>query len=302
MIARRSLLLTAGAAALAGASRASDVIADPKAALAAIEAGVGGRIGVAALDTGSGRRLSHRGGERFAMCSTFKLMLAALVLERVDGGELKLDQSIAYGPADLLRYAPVTRAHVADGGMRLDGLCAAAVEQSDNTAANLLLRLIGGPAGYTAGLRRLGDAATRLDRYETSLNTNLPGDPRDTSTPDAMVSTLRKALLGGVLAPTGAARLIGWMKACATGADRLRAGLPRDWTAGDKTGTGDNGAVNDLAITWPPGRKPILIVAYMSGSSQPLEALNAAQKQIGAVIASAFAFPSVARAVPAAAG
>jgi beta-lactamase class A len=290
MTQRRAFLFGVGLV-LSGLGAHTTALAAPDAAseISKIEARVGGRIGVTALDTGSARRLSHRGGERFAMCSTFKLVLAAQALERVDRGELALGQRVAYGPSDLLSYAPVTKAHVGEGGMSLEGLCAAAVEVSDNTAANLLLKLIGGPAGYTAWLRRLGDPTTRLDRNEPTLNTNLPGDPRDTSTPDAMVSTLRKVLLGGVLTPASAARLIGWMKACATGRDRLRAGLPAGWTAGDKTGTGDNGAVNDLAVAWPPGRKPILIVVYMSGSGQSTEALNAAHKQIGAVVAQAFA-------------
>jgi len=287
LIGRRSILI-AGASLAAAAPFGANAASESAAGFAAIEARVGGRIGVAALDTGSGRRLRHRADERFAMCSTFKLMLVAMVLERVDKGELLLSQRIAYGPADLLSYAPVTKAHVAEGGMSLGDLCAAAIELSDNTAANLLLKLIGGPAGYTARLRRLGDETTRLDRTEPTLNTNLPGDPRDTSTPDAMIDTLRKALLGHMLSAAGMICLIGWMKAATTGLGRLRAGLPSGWTAGDKTGTGDNGAINDLAIAWPPHRAPILIVAYMGGSTQSTDALSAAHKQIGAIVAQAF--------------
>jgi len=288
LIGRRSLLVGAGALGLVGLPGTPLAAIGAEAEIAAIEARVGGRIGVAALDTGSGRRLSHRGGERFAMCSTFKLMLAAMVLEQVDKGALTLGQRVPYGQRDLLGYAPVAKARAGEGAMSVEDLCAAAVEMSDNTAANLLLGLIGGPAGYTARLRRLGDAITRLDRNEPTLNTNLPGDPRDTSTPDAMIANLRKALLGAMLSTAGMIRLVGWMKACTTGLGRLRAGLPAGWIAGDKTGTGDNGAINDLAIAWPPSRAPILIVAYMSGSTQSVDALSAAHSDIGAIVARAF--------------
>lgn len=284
---RRTLL--AAVTALAAAPGVTARAADISQRLSDIETRVGGRIGVAALDTGSGRRLRHRADERFALCSTFKLALAATVLAQVDQGGLSLDHRIAYGPADLLSYAPVTRAHVADGGMSIEGLCAAAVEVSDNTAANLLLAQIGGPAGLTANLLRLGDRVTRLDRNEPSLNTNLPGDLRDTTTPDAMVATMRTILLGEALSASSRARLIDWLKQATPGLGRLRAGFPATWQAGDKTGTGDRGAVNDLAITWPSGRAPILVAVYMSGSAKTTDALSAAHKEIGALVATAFA-------------
>jgi len=286
---RRVFLAGAGASLIAatgfGLAEAGPNLA---ARFAAIEAKVGGHIGVAALDTGSGRRLRYRASERFAMCSTFKFLLVAQVLERVDHGALRLDQRIAYGPADLLAYAPVTTGHVKEGGMALGDLCGAAITVSDNGAANLLLRLVGGPAGLTQRLRRLGDPTTRLDRNEPGLNTNRPGDPRDTSTPDAMVATMQKILLGSVLTPASRERLIGWMKLTSTGLGRLRSGFPPSWIVGDKTGTGDRGAVNDEAIAWPPGRAPILVVAYMSGSTLPVGALNDAHKQIGQLVAQAF--------------
>jgi beta-lactamase class A len=288
LIGRRTVLI-AGAAALTAAPFAASAATNSVADLSDIERHVDGRIGFAALDTGSGRRLHYRADERFAMCSTFKLALVAEVLERVDKGRLTLAQSIAYGQSDLLSYAPVTRAHVAEGAMSLGDLCAAAIEVSDNTAANLLLPLIGGPAGYTARLRRLGDATTRLDRNEPTLNTNLPGDPRDTTTPDAMLATLRKILLGRVLAPASRERLIGRLKQSTPGLGRLRAGFPATWQAGDKTGTGDRGAINDLAIAWPPGQAPILVVCYMSGSTLDTDALSAAHKEIGGLVAGAFA-------------
>jgi beta-lactamase class A len=286
---RRSVLTVTGAAlASAVAPSLANAATAFAAEIAAIEARVGGCIGLAVLDTGSGRRLRYRADERFAMCSTFKLALAATVLERIDHGALKLDQWVAYGQGDLLSYAPVTRAHVAEGGMRVEGLCAAAVEVSDNTAANLLLTLVGGPAGFTAALRRHGDRVTRLDRNEVSLNTNLAGDPRDTTTPDAMVATMRKVLLGDALTPASRARLIGWLKQSTPGLGRLRAGFPATWQAGDKTGTGSNGAINDLAIAWPPARGPVLVACYMSGSTRDTDTLSAAHKQIGGLVAGAF--------------
>ena len=172
--------------------------------------------------------------------------------------------------------------------MVVQDMCAAIVEVGDNTAANLLLALMGGPAGATNYLRALGDLVTRLDRNEPGLNTNLPDDPRDTTTPDAMIGTMTKILLGDALSAKARERLIGWMKNSNTGLDRLRAGLPRDWIVGDKTGTGANGAANDNAIVWPPDRAPILIAAYLSGSRGTLEALNAAHAEIGRVIVRAF--------------
>jgi beta-lactamase class A len=172
--------------------------------------------------------------------------------------------------------------------MSLDKLCAAAIEESDNGAANLLLSLVGGPAGLTARLRRLGDPITRLDRTELTLNTNLPGDPRDTTTPAAYARTMRKVLLGDGLTPASRHRLEGWMVDCKTGLDRLRAGLPAGWPAGDKSGTGDNGAVNDVAIVRPPGRAPILIAVFLSGSDRPVDQLSAAHARIARAVVATF--------------
>ncbi|MBI3203249.1 MAG: class A beta-lactamase [Myxococcales bacterium] len=250
-----------------------------------IEASAGGRVGVFALDTGTGRTLARRSDERFAMCSTFKWGLAAAVLERVDRAELALGQPVRYGERDLLEYAPVTRTHVARGSMSIDELAGATLTVSDNTAANLLLPLVGGPAGLTAFFRRLGDGVTRLDRTEPMLNENRAGDPRDTTSPRAMVGALHATLRTGKLALASRERLLAWMRASPTGRDRLRAGLPPNWTAGDKTGTCNRGAVNDVAIAWPPGRPPILIAAYLSDSTRSLAELNAAQAEIGRIVA-----------------
>ena len=278
---RRTFFGTAGLC-LAGSTfaRASD--ASP---FADIEAGLGGRVGVMALDTGDGFEMSYRTDERFAMCSTFKWLLAAFVLSRVDQDEIALDEPLSYGPEDLLDYAPVAKAHVDTGSLTVEALCRAAVSISDNTAANLLLERVGGPVELTAFLRRSGDAVTRLDRNEPDLNTNIPGDERDTTSPRAMVGTMNRFLLGDLLSARSRDRLIRWLKETSTGLDRLRAGLPAGWLVGDKTGTGVNGAANDVAIVWPPDRKPILIASYLSESEATSEARNAAHAEIAATIA-----------------
>jgi beta-lactamase class A len=252
--------------------------------LETIRARIGGRLGVHALDTGSGRRIGLADGERFAMASTFKLLLAAAVLERCDRGVLQLDQQVAYSESDLVPHAPATEKNLARGFMTVEELCAAIVTVSDNPAANLLLTQLGGPAELTRFVRSLGDEVTRLDRMEPELNTNTPGDPRDTTSPRAMVDTTQHVLLGSALSSASRERLIAWLVAAQTGLKRIRAGLPGDWRAGDKTGTGANGAVNDVAIAWPAGRAPILIAIYMSESTQSLDALSAAHADITAAI------------------
>ncbi|WP_437805746.1 class A beta-lactamase [Sorangium sp. So ce1078] len=288
----------------AGASSASSAPASPAAAtapttapapgaqaapaLARIEAQLGGRLGVAALDTANGARIGHRAAERFAMCSTFKALLAASLLARVDQGQLTLDHRVTYRESDLLEHAPVTRARLAEGGLTVEELCAAAVETSDNTAANLLLAQIGGPAGLTAYLRSLGDQVTRLDRDEPALNANTPGDPRDTTTPDAMTDTCRVILVDDrALRAASRARLAAWMVRSKTGLTRLRAGLPSDWVVGDKTGTG-MGATNDVAIAWPPSRAPIVIACFVDAPSASPDARNAAHAQVARIVAEAF--------------
>lgn len=254
-------------------------------ALAEIEKRVGGRVGVFALDTGTGRQLAHRADERFAMASTFKWVLAAAILARVDRAELSLNDRLSYGEADLLEYAPAAREHLAEGAMTIDALAQASVTLSDNTAANLLLARIGGPAAFTQFVRSRGDEVTRLDRNEPTLNGNEPGDPRDTTSPRAMVALMQRVLCGDALSSVSRERLLGWMRATETGRERLRAGLPADWVVGDKTGTGERNAVNDVAIAVPPGRAPVLIAAYTSESSAEMKALQAAHADIAKVIA-----------------
>jgi beta-lactamase class A len=256
--------------------------------LADIEAREGGRLGVFVRDAGTGATIEHRSDERFPMCSTFKLLTAAAALKRVDEGAERLDRKIAYGPSDLLEYAPIAKAHVAEGGMTVADLCAAAIDWSDNTAGNLVLQSIGGPAGFTQFARSLGDEVTRLDRNEPTLNESLPGDERDTTSPRSMAGTMQKVLVGDALSDASRSQLQMWLIGDKVGDKRLRAGLPRSWRIGDKTGTGDRGSTNAVAIIWPPGRAPLIATVYYTGSSASVDARNAVHKEIGALIAETF--------------
>ena len=266
-ISRRTLIATATAAAAMLPAAARAKIDLDKRALADLERKSGGRLGVCILDTATGRSLAHRPDERFAMCSTFKLPLAAAILREADRGRLNLDTTVPVTKADLVPHAPVVEANLAKGGMTIRALAEAAQKQSDNAAANLLLKQIGGPAGFTQFFRDLGDQVTRADRYEPEMNRWTPGDDRDTTTPAAKAAIVAKFLTGDILAPASRDLLIQWMIDTKTGAKRVRAGLPQDWRAGDKTGTGYDdvcGKVNDVAIAWPPGKPPIIITGYFN--------------------------------------
>jgi beta-lactamase class A len=252
---------------------------------AAIESSVGGRLGVAVLDTGTGITRGHRLDERFPMCSTFKWLLAALVLQRVDDGKERLDARIRFGREALPAYSPVTEQHVGKDGMTIAELCEAAVTVSDNGAANLLLARSGGPAAVTRQARALGDPVTRLDRTEPALNESRPGDPRDTTAPRAMSVALRSALLGNGLSPSSRAQLTRWMEATRTGSDRIRAGLPAGWRAADKTGTGERGSTNDVAVLWPPQRPPLVVVAYLTECAAPPARRSQALAAVGRAVA-----------------
>ncbi|MGL3213438.1 class A beta-lactamase [Bradyrhizobium sp. BR 1433] len=253
---------------------------------ARIELATSGRLGVAALDMETGLRASRRGDERFPMCSTFKAMASAAVLHRVDRGESSLDQRVQIEAKDILAYAPVTKAHVGSA-MTLSELCAAAITLSDNTAANLLLREIGGPAGFTSFFRTIGDNVSRLDRWEVELNEAVPGDQRDTTSPVAMLKDLQRVVLGDVLQTVSRQKLVDWMVANKTGDARLRAGVPRDWRVGDKTGTGERGTYNDIGVFWPPGRKPIVVTVYLTGASAPMEKCNEVIANVARAVANA---------------
>ena len=254
----------------------------------AIEKRVAGRLGVAALDTASGRRIGHRAAERFPLCSTFKFLAVAAVLKRVDEGRENLDRRIGYSQGALLEYAPITRQHEKEGGMTVSALCAAAIEYSDNTAANLLLQSLGGPSAIGRYAATLGDGVTRLDRTEPSLNEAVPGDPRDTTSPAAMLGNLQAILLGKALSPDSLQNIQNWLIANTTGGSRLRAGMPADWRVGDKTGTGEHGATNDIAILWRPGGEPILVAAYLTETAAPAAERNRALAEVGRIIAGSF--------------
>ena len=234
--------------------------------LAALEKKAGGRLGVAMLNTASGAVAGYRLDERFAMCSTFKLPLAAAILRKIDQGVLRSDQWVPYTQKDMVSHAPVTQANLSKGGMTVVALAEAAQTTSDNPAANLLLGLIGGPAGFTALMREAGDTVTRLDRMEPHMNAVARNDPRDTTTPAAMAATAAHLLTGHWLSTASRTTLIDWMVATETGTKRLRAGFPAAWRAGDKTGTGMGPGMmdkyNDIAIVWPPGKAPLIVTAY----------------------------------------
>lgn len=241
-------------------------------ALAAFETKSGGRLGVAILETATGRVTGYRTDERFGMCSTFKLPLAAVALHEIDAGRLRGETMLSFEEIDLAPNSPVTRANLAKGGMTVLDLAKATQQFSDNTAANLLIRQLGGPTGFTSKLRALGDPASRLDRYEPAMNLVLPGEVHDTTTPRGMAMGMRAYLLGRALKPATRALLIGWMIDTKTGTRRLRAGFPAGWRAGDKTGSSWNETamvdkINDIAIVWPSRRAPIIVTAYLDGAT-----------------------------------
>ncbi len=267
---RRALQLTStsllAATVAAPAMQMRTSFASTTKALADLERSTGGRLGVALLDTGSGQITGHRTGERFAMCSTFKLAMVAACLREADNGRLNLEEILPYSEADLLPWAPVTRQHLAKGGLSIATLAQAAQEVSDGVAANLLVKRLGGPKAVTTKFREMGDTVTRLDHYEPDLALVLSADTRDTTSPLAYAQLVRRILTGSVLRHDSRERLLEWMRNTVTGDRRLRAGLPTEWRTGDKTGTGrDEGTTNkcnDVAITFPPGKNPIIIAAY----------------------------------------
>ena len=240
-----------------------------------LEQRVGGRLGVALLDTASGRRWVHRSDERFALCSTFKLPLAAAVLQAVDQGRLRADARLSLRREEQVPHMPATQAWLARGWASPLALARAAQLTSDNMAANVLLRAVGGPEAFTQWLRAQGDPVTRLDRYEPEMNRVSRGDERDTSSPLAFANTVAHLCTSDALKAESRARLIGWMVATRTGQRRLRAGLPAGWRAGDKTGTGLGpdvpDRINDVAIFWPPGRKPWVLACFYEGPTQSSE-------------------------------
>jgi beta-lactamase class A len=227
----------------------------------------GGHVGVYAKNLRTGVEVSWRDDERFVMCSSFKASLAACVLASVDRGQARMDELIAYGPADLMEWAPVAKQNLEKGAMSVADMCEAAVELSDNTCANALLARFGGPSALTAFWRSIGDTVSRLDHNEPELNRTPLGDPHDTTTPAAMAGNLQRLILGKALSPTSREHLTGWMVGCKTGDNRLRAGLPKDWRIGDKTGNNGKDAFGDIAVTWSTRGEPVVICAYTRGGA-----------------------------------
>lgn len=292
MMNRRRFLSTGASLAAAGLmSRMNDAFAagEPNDALAAtfkkLEIESGGRLGVAMLDTATGAQIGHRADERFPMCSTFKALAVSAVLKRVDAGKENLARRIRFSKSDLMAYSPATEGRIDGDGMSIAELCAAAITLSDNTAANLLLASLGGPAEVTAFVRVLGDPVTRLDRIEPDLNEARDGDPRDTTTPNAMASDFRSLVTGDALSSGSRDQLTAWLVGNKTGDTRLRAGLPPGWRVGDKTGTGEHGTANDVAVIWPPQRAPIILAAYLTQASVSSERQNAIIAAIAQAVA-----------------
>jgi beta-lactamase class A len=284
MIDRRELLALAGAAVLAAPARAAGAARELK----SIQKRIGGRLGVHVLDSQSGKRFGHDENSRYAMASTFKLPLAAALLWQMDRGAFGPERPLPISQRDVLQNSPAVEAKLAAGAtsMTIRELCAAVIMQSDNAAANVLLAGIGGPAALTDFFRKsVGDEVTRFDRNEPQLNSNQPGDPRDTTTPRAMAESLLRIFTQDVLSLPSRAMLIDWMIGSRTGLARVRAGIPKSWQVGDKTGTGNNGAVHDVVVAYPPGRRPIFIVVYMSESKKTTPELEAAHADIGRIVA-----------------
>ncbi|MDN3260155.1 class A beta-lactamase [Streptomyces sp. CSDS2] len=291
---RRRLLRTG--LGLTGAAMAATALSAPAASarngrsepaglteLAELERRYGARLGVYARNVRTGRTLAHRAGERFAMCSTFKAFAAAAVL-RDHGDRAPLDRVVYYPPRDILPNSPRTEENLATG-MTVAGLCAAAIQYSDNAAGNLLLRELGGPAGLTRFLRSLGDTVSRLDRWEPELNTAIPGDVRDTTTPEAIAGSLERLTLGRALRKADRERFTGWLKGNTTSAERFRKGLPPAWVVADKTGTGDYATANDIGVAWTTRGTPVVLAVLSDKSAPDAPVDQALIAEVAAVVA-----------------
>ena len=279
LMTRRGAVIGVAASTLSPAQSANAAEYPP---FANLEERNGGRLGVYALEVGAARSISYRADERFLMCSTFKLLAAAATLARIDAGRENPNRALAYSYADLVEPYPITGANVSRGSMSIEALCEAAVVVSDSTAANLLLRNIGGPRGLTAFCRSLGDGDTRQDRYE--LAANRPDGPLDTTTPRAMAVTTARLLLGGALRQRSRDQLEEWMTRATPGLNRIRAGVPQGWRAGDRPGTSPR-QTNDVAILRPPHRPALVVAAYYDAPGLPPVARERVLRSIGGAVA-----------------
>ena len=266
LVHRRTLLLAASVLPLASACTAwsaKGAQQDAFAQLAALESASGGRLGVVGFNTATGARVQYRADERFPFCSTFKLVLAAAVLERSAKESSFLSRRVNYSKGDLVTYSPITEKNVATG-MTVAELCAATVQYSDNGAANLLMKMLGGPPAVTAFARSTGDDVFRLERWETELNTAIPGDLRDTTTPAAMAASVERLVLGSALGAAQREQLKTWLLGNTTSTERFLAGVPAGWKVGDKTGSGSYGTTNDVGVLWPPAGAPLVLAVYLT--------------------------------------
>jgi beta-lactamase class A len=248
-----------------------------------IAADCGGRLGVSIFDVQAQEPFNHNGDARFPMCSTFKFLAAAAVLKRVDDEKEQLGRLIPVAEGDVVPGSSHIKAPV-PGGLTMADLCEAAMIHSDNTAGNLILASLGGPQAIGAFARTLGDTMTRLDRNEPTLNESIPGDPRDTTTPNAMLRSMQTLLIGEMLSEASKKQLTQWLIGNKTGDTRLRAGLPVGWRVGDKTGTGERGSTNDIAIVWPPNHAPILVAVYLTETAAPADKRNAVHADIARAV------------------
>ncbi|MDC8759387.1 class A beta-lactamase [Janthinobacterium sp. hw3] len=263
---RRHYLIAAGTALLCPspllfAAPAATSIAAAETQLAALELAAGGRLGVSAWRTDGGARIAHRADERFPMCSTFKAVLAAAVLARSASESGLLEKRIRYSAKELVTYSPLTEKQLQDG-MSVAELCAAALQYSDNSAANFLMKILGGPQAVTAYMRSIGNTVFQLERWETELNTAIPGEVRDTASPASMAHSLQQLLLENALPAPQRQQLETWMRGNTTGDKRIRAGVPAGWSVADKTGSGAYGTVNDIGVAYPPSGAPLVIAVY----------------------------------------
>lgn len=242
------------------------------------------RIGMAVLDTGTGMTWQYRGNERFPLNSTHKAFVCAALLSKVDRKALSLDQHVSIEKNMLVPYSPVTEKSLAPQVMTLGEVCRAAVSYSDNTAANVALNVIGGPTAFTSFMRSIGDTKTRLDRQEPELNEAMPGDLRDTTTPDAIVNSLRNILLGNVLSVSSRFALNQWMRNDQVAGALLRASLPVNWKIADKTGAGGHGSRSIVAVIWPPSKKPLVVGIYITQTTASMQARDQAIARIGVAL------------------
>ncbi len=253
-------------------------------AIRAEESALNARVGVAVIDTSDGSRWDYRGNERFALNSTHKAFSCAALLHQVDLHRLSLAQPVSIAPSELVTYSPVTEKHVAPETMTLEALCQAAVSVSDNSAANAVTQAIGGPEALTSYMRSIGDDKTRLDRMEPELNSAIPQDERDTTTPVAIVESLRRIVLGDALTPDSRAKLTDWMLGDQVAAALLRAGLPKDWKIADKSGAGGYGSRNIIAVVWPTAHAPVVVGIYITQTVATMQDSNAAIARLGSAL------------------